>query len=396
MTDPTRTWVGLWVEQELLPGHPLLAQVVNGALGIAALAVFASLTAMFLVWLERKVSGHFQLRLGPMRTGPHGILQTLADGLKLLFKEWFRPNTADPFTYYLAPFIPMTVSFLILAVLPFSPSLQIADPELGIIYVAAVSGLGVLAILLGSWGSNNKYSLLGGLRAGAQALSYEVSLLLCLLLIVLASGETSLSAIVESQTRLMPATAGGAAGAEPWFWHWWAVKLPVAGFIAFIIFLITSNAELNRSPFDTSEAESELAGGFHTEYSGITFSMFFLAEYVNLFTAAALASTLFLGGYLPPVPWLDFVPGVVWLMLKAYGIIFLFMWIRWTFPRLRIDQLINLEWKFLLPVSLLNLVFAGGIVAVQGYMEQRAAVEEEAQATIEAPLPNHPTEGVQP
>ena len=174
------------------------------ALGIGALVAFASLTAMFLVWIERKVAGHIQLRLGPMRTGPYGLLQTAADGLKLFIKEGFRPKAADVFTFYLAPFIPMTAAFLILAVIPFSPSMQLADPELGIIYVAAVSGPRRAGVLIGAWGSNNKYSLLGGLRAGAQAISYEVSLLICLLVIVLASGETSLQKIVYSQGDSAP------------------------------------------------------------------------------------------------------------------------------------------------------------------------------------------------
>lgn len=389
--------VALWIHQTF-GEHSLLAEALVVIVGMSGLVAFASLSAMILVWMERKVSGRFQRRLGPMRTGPHGILQTVADGIKLVVKEWFKPNTADSFTFFLAPFIPMTVSFLILAVLPFSQTMQVADPQLGIVYIAAVQGLGVLAVLLGAWGSNNKYSLLGGLRAGAQALSYEISLLICLLVIVLASGETQLSAIINGQmVDVLQYKADGSAklddfgnhttAAEPWFWGWWIFQLPVAGFIAFIIFLITSTAELNRTPFDTSEAESELTGGYHTEYSGITFSMFFLSEYVNLFTAAALASVLFLGGHLAPIPGLDFIPGFIWLMLKSYALIFVFMWLRWTFPRLRIDQLLNFEWKFLLPASLANLLLAGTVVAIKGSIER---YEPEETAVIDEADPAEP------
>ncbi len=344
------TPLGDWVRElcDAPDGGNLLSMTINVIIIIIAICAFSSLTAMVLVWMERKLAGRFQRRLGPTRTGPFGLLQTAADGLKLFLKEGFRPNASDPFTYYLAPLLPLTGAFMVLAVIPFGPSMWIADPELGLIFISAIAGLGVLALLIGSWGSNNKYSLMGGLRAGAQAISYEVSLILCFLLIVLASGETNLLNIVEGQ--------------QGNFWNWWIIKLPGAGFIAFIFFIITSTAELNRTPFDTTEAESELTGGFHTEYSGIAFSMFFLAEYVHMFIAAAIGATLFLGGYNAPF---EFLPdGWWWLMAKSYAIIFLYIWFRWTFPRLRIDQLMALEWKFLLPLSLINLVFAGILIAM--------------------------------
>ncbi len=327
-----------------------LAWLVNAGICLLSLIIVASLAAMILVYLERKISAHMQRRLGPMRTGFHGILQTLADGIKLFFKEGFRPKTADFFTYYLAPFIPMTGSFLILAVIPFDQQLQVADPDLGIIFVAAISGLGGFGLIIGAWGSNNKYALMSGMRSGAQMISYEVSMLLAMLLIVLVSGEMSLQGIIESQ--------------EGGFWNWWIIKLPVLGLIAFVFFIITSTAELNRTPFDTVEAESELGGAFHTEYSGICFSMFFLAEYVNMLIAAALATTLFLGGW--QAPFADWhVPGFgwIWFGLKTFAIIFLYIWFRWTFPRLRIDQMMDLEWRFLLPASLVNLLLAGVFVA---------------------------------
>ncbi|MDA3961813.1 MAG: NADH-quinone oxidoreductase subunit NuoH [Planctomycetota bacterium] len=335
-----------WI-RDLCGDQEWLAWVVITLIGLGALAALASVSAMVLVWMERKVSAHMQLRLGPMRTGWHGALQPMADGLKLLFKEGLLPRTTDLFSYLLAPFIPMATALLALAVIPFSETWQLADPELGIIYVAALSGMSVFAILIGSWGSNNKYSLLGGMRAAAQALSYEISLLLVLMTAVLMSGETAMQAIVQSQ--------------EGYFWNWWLIRAPGVGFIAFIAFIISATAELNRAPFDFAESESELTGGFHTEYAGMAFAMFFLAEYVHLLVAACLGAVLFLGGYLPPVPALAFIPGPVWLLVKAFGLVFLFMWFRWTFPRLRIDQLLNLEWKFLMPVALLNLLAAGAL-----------------------------------
>lgn len=347
-TDPAvpRAAIAEWIRAACGEQAWLAWLLVNG-LGLLALAALASVSAMLLVWLERKVSAHMQLRLGPMRTGWHGTLQPLADGLKLLCKEGLMPRTTDLFSYLLAPFIPMATALLALAVIPFSPAWQLADPELGIIYIAALTGMSVFAILIGSWGSNNKYSLLGGMRAAAQALSYEISLLLVLMTAVLMSGETALQAIVRSQ--------------EGGFWNWWLIRAPGVGLIAFVAFLISATAELNRAPFDFAEAESELTGGFHTEYAGMGFAMFFLAEYVHLLVAACIGAVLFLGGYLAPLPALSWIPGPLWLLGKALLLVFLFMWFRWTFPRLRIDQLLNLEWKFLMPVALLNLLAAGAM-----------------------------------
>ncbi len=332
-----------------------LADWINAGISLATLAAIASLSAMVLVYFERKVSGHMQRRLGPMRTGPHGIFQTLADGIKLFFKEGFRPKSADFFTYYLAPFIPMMGSFMILAVIPFDQHLQVANPELGIIYVAAVAGLAGFGLIIGAWGSNNKYSLLSGMRSGAQMISYEVSLLLAILLIVLVSGHTNLQEIIKTQ--------------EGGIFNWWIFKLPVLGLISFVFFIITTNAELNRTPFDLSEAESELGAGFHTEYSGICFSMFFLAEYVNMLIAASLATTLFLGGWHAPHPGLDY-PGLGWLWFgaKTSCIIFLYFWFRWTFPRLRIDQMMDFEWRFLLPASMVSLLLAGVFMSMGWYI----------------------------
>jgi NADH-quinone oxidoreductase subunit H len=346
--------VGDWVRAHLAPAG---AFTVNALIALALTTVFVSLTALFLVWMERKVCARFQLRLGPNRVGPFGLLQTLADGLKLFLKESFMPREADFFVYHLAPLIPITSSFMVFCVLPFDHNIQIADPQGGLVYLAAFLGMGVFGVLLAGWASNNKYSLLGALRSGAQMIAYEISYVLCLLLIVLASGSASTRDIVLAQQGTVL--------------DWWLFKLPGCGALGFIIFIISSTAELHRAPFDIAEAESELTGGFHTEYSGMGFSMFFLSEYANLFVASGLGATLFLGGFLAPQfgfgpldRALELVPGCVWFMLKVYGLVYLYMWLRWTFPRLRVDQLMSLEWKFLLPVALGNLAVAAVLVAL--------------------------------
>ena len=331
------------------------AAVANGALAVAVIAGLVTVMAIFLIWLERKVCARFQARLGPTRVGPFGLLQPIADAIKLLMKENLRPRGVDNLAYFLAPLLPITGSFLVLAVIPFGHDLQVVDLQAGMVYIVGVSGLGILGILIGGWGSNNKYSLLGSMRSGAQLFSYELSMVLCMLLVVMASGSASLREIVLSQRGTVA--------------DWWIFKLPVAGLLAFALFMISSTAELNRGPLDLSEAESELTGGFHTEYTGISFSMFFLAEFVNMFASAGLGATLFLGGFLsprfgvPPLDWaLALVPGVIWFFLKVFGLVFLYMWFRWTFPRLRIDHLLSLEWKFLLPVSMANLLLAATLL----------------------------------
>jgi len=335
-----------------LPVHPLLA-VVYMAVSLVAIAGLVAVVGMFLVYLERKIAGHFQCRLGPMRVGPHGILQTFADTLKLLFKEDTVPRKADRAMHLLAPFLSLTATVLVLGVVPYSPSLQIVDLNIGVLYVTAISGLGVMGILLGGWSSYNKWSLLGAMRAGAQIISYEISATLALLVVVLLSGTMSLSGIVQSQ----------ASG-------WWIWRAPVVGLVSFVIYLIASTAEVNRTPFDIPEGESELTGGYHTEYSGLRFAFFFLSEFINMFIVSALAATLFLGGWMPLRigSWETFnavmglVPPAVWFLLKTSAILFLFMWVRWTFPRLRVDQLMRLEWKILLPIGFANLVLASLVV----------------------------------
>jgi NADH-quinone oxidoreductase subunit H len=353
MIFPVHNAVGDLVRQ-LFPG---VAGYVNGFLTIASLLLLVSLLPVFLIWLERKVAARFQARLGPMRVGYHGLLQSTADGLKLVFKEVLIPEGADRFVFFLAPILPASATFLVMTILPFDHHLQVADPAGGVIYVIGISGLGILGILLAGWASNNKYSLLGAMRSGAQLISFEISLALIMLLIVMVTGTASLREIVLSQQGTML--------------DWWIFKLPVLGFIAFVMYMISSTAELNRAPFDISEAESELTGGFATEYSGISFAMFFFAEFVNMFVSAGIATTLFLGGFLAPQFGIglidavfDFIPGFVWFFCKTFLIIFLYMWFRWSFPRLRVDQLMYLEWKMLLPANLVLLIATGLFLAM--------------------------------
>jgi NADH-quinone oxidoreductase subunit H len=281
------------------------------------------------------------------------LLQTIADLIKLLIKELIPIRKSDKFLFNLAPFIVIIASLMAMAALPFAKGLHAIDFNIGIFYVMAVSSLGVVGILLAGWSSNSKYSLIGAMRSGAQIVSYELSVGLSLLAIVVFSGSMQLSTIIESQAN-----------------GWWIFKGHLPAIISFIIFLIASTAEINRGPFDLAEAESELTAGFHTEYSGIKFAFFFLAEYINMFIVAGIAATVFLGGWMPLHigSWegfnqiMDFIPPIVWFFLKTFFIIYVIMWFKWTFPRLRIDQLLTLEWKYLLPVSLVNIVVIAFLV----------------------------------
>ena len=320
--------------------------------GIVFLTFYA-LLGLFLVYLERKVCAVIQNRYGPNRVGPLGLFQTVADLIKLLMKELIPIRRSDKFLFNLAPFIVIIASFMAIAATPFAKGLQAVDLNIGVFYVMAVSSLGVVGILIAGWSSNSKYSLIGAMRSGAQIVSYELSVGLSLLAIVTFAGTMQLSGIVESQ-------ADG----------WWIFKGHIPAIIAFIIFLIASTAEINRGPFDLAEAESELTAGFHTEYSGIKFAFFFLAEYINMFIVAAIGATVFLGGWMPfhIGSWdafnhvMDFIPSMVWFFLKAFFIIYIIMWFKWTFPRLRIDQLLTLEWKYLMPLSLINIIVIAFIV----------------------------------
>jgi NADH-quinone oxidoreductase subunit H len=304
-------------------------------------AVMMGITLGFVtyaIYAERKVLGWMQLRIGPNRVGPWGLLQTVADVLKLLLKEDIVPHKADRTMFLLAPIVAFVPSFTVIAALPFSEHLLLADITIGLLYVLAVSSISTLGIVLGGWASNNKYALLGGMRAAAQMISYEVPLLLSVVPVVMLAGSLRLGDIVQEQ-------AGG-------FWHWYIVPQ----FVAFGVFLIASVAELNRTPFDLPEAESELVAGYHVEYSGFRFAFFMLAEYMYVFAMAAMTTVLFLGGWHAPHPALDVVPGVVWFVLKFVGVVFFLFWIRATLPRLRVDQLMGFAWTVLLPIALFDIV----------------------------------------
>jgi NADH-quinone oxidoreductase subunit H len=320
--------------------------------GLAYL-LFVALFGLFLVYAERKVCAAFQQRMGPMRVGPWGLLQTIADFIKLLMKELITPKNADKFLYNLAPFIVIIVSFLVISVIPFAPGLSTFDFDIGIFFVTAVSSVGVIGILLAGWSSNNKYSLIGAMRSGAQIVSYELSVGLSLITMIILAGTMQISGIVEGQRDM-----------------WFIFKGHIPALIAFLVFIIAGTAETNRGPFDLAEAESELTAGFHTEYSGIKFAFFFLAEYINLFIVAAMATTVFLGGWMPLHfgdfegfnQVMDLMPGLFWFFFKVLGVIFLMMWFKWTFPRLRVDQILNLEWKYLLPINLFNILLMAAVV----------------------------------
>lgn len=325
--------------------------------GIIFLTLFAVL-GLILVYVERKICAFFQQRLGPMRVGFWGTAQTLADLIKLLLKEPLITKNADKFLFNLAPFVLIIASFMAMAAIPFAKGLHAFDIDIGVFYITAISSIGVVGVLLAGWASNNKYSLIGAMRSGAQIISYELSVGLSLLTIIVLTGSLQFSEIIESQRE-----------------GWWIFRGHIPALIAFIIFLIASTAETNRGPFDLAEAESELTAGFHTEYSGMKFAFFFLAEFINMFIVAAIGATVFLGGWMPLHfgaldsfnAIMDFIPPIFWFFGKTAFIIFLMMWFKWTFPRLRIDQLLTLEWKYLLPINLINILVMAFFVLMGWY-----------------------------
>jgi NADH-quinone oxidoreductase subunit H len=343
-----------WLYQTFEPGWALLFECLIVIL--LATGLFAML-GLALVLMERKVAAHIQIRLGPNRVGPGGMFQTVADTLKLIMKEGLTPDLADKFLFNFAPFLVMIVSMLLLAPIAFAKGFQIWDLNIGVLYISAISSLSVIGILMAGWASNNKYSLLGAMRSGAQIVSYELSAGMAVLSIIVLSGSLQLSDIIASQ-------ADG----------WWLFKGHIPAIISFVIFIIAVTAETNRAPFDLAEAESELTAGFHTEYSGMKFALFFLAEYINIFIVCAIGATLFLGGWMPLHigHWdgfnhvMDYIPSSIWFLAKTFLLIFLIMWFRWTFPRLRVDQLLELEWKYLLPISMINLILVT-VIAIMGW-----------------------------
>lgn len=339
-----------WLKSNMSPFWTVVSEMV--IVGVVFLLLYA-VVGLFLVYAERKVCAFIQNRLGPNRIGPFGMFQTVADLVKLLFKELIPIKNADSFLFNLAPYIVIIVNFMAIAAIPFGAGMLAIDFNIGIFYIMAVSSMSVVGVLLAGWSSNSKYSLIGAMRSGAQIVSYELSVGLALVTIVILAGSMQLSVIVESQRD-----------------GWFIFKGHISAVIAFVIYLIAGTAETNRGPFDLAEAESELTAGYHTEYSGIRFAFFYLAEYINMFVIASIATTLFLGGWMPfhVGPWegfnhvMDFIPPVVWYFGKTFFVIWIMMLYKWTFPRLRIDQLLTLEWKYLLPINLVNVLIMAFLV----------------------------------
>ncbi len=337
-----RGWVG--------DGWALAIEFV--LIGLAILVAYAVL-ALILIYVERKVCGFFQCRIGPNRVGKWGMFQSVADMIKILLKELISIDKSDKVLFRMASFFVIIGSICTFAAIPFANGLQALDFNVGVFYVLAVSSLGVVGILMAGWSSNSKYSMIGAMRSGAQLISYELSAGLSLMSIVVLSGSMQLSEIVAQQADM-----------------WFIFKGHVPACIAFLIYLIAGHAETNRGPFDMPEAESELTSGYHTEYSGIQFGFFYLAEYLNMFIIAAVATTMFLGGWQPlHIPgWdgfnavMDYIPSFVWFFGKTFFCVFMALWVRWTFPRLRIDQLLNLEWRVLMPICLINLILMALVV----------------------------------
>jgi NADH-quinone oxidoreductase subunit H len=309
----------------------------------------------YMVLLERKVIAWVQVRLGPMRVGPYGILQPIADAVKLILKEDITPTRADKWVFTAAPILVMVPALITFAVIPFGPAvhlfgrevpLHITDINVGLLYIVSVASIGVYGIILGGWASNSKYPLLASLRSSAQLISYEVAVTMILVSLIMTAGSLSMVRIVESQLES----------------GWWFIFIQP---VAFVVFFIGGLAETNRAPFDLAEAEQELTGGFHTEYSGMRFALFFLAEYANMIVVSSVATTLFLGGYLRPFPnvealaFLGLVPGWIWFLLKTFVFLYVFLWVRATLPRYRYDQLMRLGWKVLIPVAIVNLIVTG-------------------------------------
>lgn len=346
------SWIDSFLRQYLPEWGALLIEFV--LIGVALLLLYA-LIALFLIYFERKVCAFFQCRLGPNRVGPYGVIQSVADMFKMLIKELIRLNHVDQFLFNLAPYLVITASMLAFGCLPFGRGLQVLDFNIGIFFLIAASSIGILGILLAGWSSNNKFTLVGAIRSGAQMISYELSIGLSIITIVTLAGTMSISGIVEAQQN-----------------GWFIFTGHIPAIVAFLIYLVAGTAETNRGPFDLPEAESELTAGYHTEYSGMHFGFFYLAEYLNLFIVSGVATTLFLGGWMPlHIPgWeafnnvMDYIPSIIWFFGKCVVIMWVIIWFKWTFPRLRIDQLLKLEWKYLLPLSLVNLAIMSILVVL--------------------------------
>ncbi len=330
----------------LLNTLPEMAQIVIAGI-VAALIIFGIIAIFALggVWLERKVSAHMQDRLGPMETGWHGSLQTIADAIKLFMKEDIIAGLVDRKLFVVAPVVVFMTTLAVFVVIPFGETLIVSNLNIGILYILAVSGLVVPGIIMAGWASNNKWSLFGAVRSAAQIVSYEIPVGLSIVCVIMVVGSMGMQDIVRAQ--------------EGGFWNWMIFQSFPFNFIAFFIYFVGSLAEINRTPFDMPEAESELVAGFMTEYSGMRWAFFFFAEYGNMLAVTILGATLFLGGWQAPFEFLEFIPGSLWLIFKCLILVFVQMWLRWTLPRLRVDQLMYVCWKVLTPFGFVCIIGVG-------------------------------------
>lgn len=326
--------------------------LIAGCIILGGALLFAGLGS----YVERRVVGFFQSRLGPNRVGPEGILQFVADGIKLVLKEDLIPAAADKLLFRAAPYLLFIGTLGVFAALPFSKTIGVTNLNLGLLYIMAISGLVVIGIIMAGWGSGNKWSLLGGMRSAAQMISYEIPIGICFLTIIMMAGTMNMNEIIAQQD-------GG-------FWRWFVFRYPPFTMIAFLIYYIASLAEVNRTPFDIPEAESEIVAGYHTEYSGMRFAYFYMGEYANMFVVSAIASIIFLGGWQSPFPFfildifgrhevLVMIEGFGWFLAKSLFLVYVMMWLRWTLPRYRVDQLMEICWKVLMPVAFANMLFIG-------------------------------------
>ena len=348
-------WIDCLLRQTLGLGDFWTILIECVLVGVGILVAYA-LIAIVLIFMERKVCAYFQCRIGPVRVGPWGTLQVFADVLKMLIKEIFTVDKADKFLYFLAPFLVIAASVGTFSFLPWNKGMHVLDFNVGVFLLTAISSIGVLGIFLAGWGSNNKYSVVSAMRGAVQMISYEMSLCLCLICVVIMTGSMQLSEIVTAQTGP---------------WKWLIIQGHVPAILAFLAFLVAGNAEANRGPFDLAEAESELTAGYHTEYSGMGFGFYYLAEYLNLFVISGIATDLFLGGWAPLNIGIEafdnlmnLIPGFIWFFGKTFFVVWLLMWVRWTFPRLRVDQILKLEWKYIMPFMLCVLVLTSVCVAL--------------------------------
>ena len=313
-----------------------IVAAIMGLIVVTVVLLFGVGVVLTLIWLERKVAARVQDRVGPNRVGPFGMLQPVADTIKMFIKEDIVPTNADGLVHLLAPVIALAPAVLAFVVVPFGQGMQPTDLNIGVLWVVSVSSIGTVGLFMAGYGSNNKFALLGGMRAVAQAISYEIPQVLTIVPIILLAGSMSLVQIVQKQSAL-----------------WYVFVLPV-GLVGFVVYYISALAEVNRTPFDLPEGESEIVAGHHTEYSGMKFGLFYLAEYFNFFIVCTIATTLFLGGWQGP-----FLPSWLWFIIKTYALILLGMWIRMTLPRFRVDQLMKFAWQVLVPISLINIVLTG-------------------------------------